>query len=124
MPSLHVQTDRYLVFGADSGCYTRPNRFAARSGIRFGLFLSGQGSVDPATGAVVKSDVGEQTLRTLDNLMGVLEASGATLKNVVNMRVTLRDVADFSRFNETIHDYLEGEKVTWTCIGGSKSGGR
>ena len=42
--------------------------------IRFGnmLFVSGQGSLDPATGVVVKGDIVVQTRRTLDNLMNIL----------------------------------------------------
>jgi 2-iminobutanoate/2-iminopropanoate deaminase len=89
--------------------------------IRFGnmLFVSGQGSVDPATGTVVEDDIAVQTRFALDNLMSVLAAAGATAKNVVNMRVTLRDVADFPRFNETFHEYFAGEKVTRTCFGGT-----
>jgi 2-iminobutanoate/2-iminopropanoate deaminase len=89
--------------------------------IRFGnmLFVSGQGSVDPATGNVVESDIASQTRLALDNLMSVLAAAGATAKNVVNMRVTLRDVADFPRFNEIFRDYFDGEKVTRTCFGGT-----
>jgi 2-iminobutanoate/2-iminopropanoate deaminase len=89
--------------------------------IRFGnmLFVSGQGSLDPATGTVVEGDIVVQTRVALDNLMSVLAAAGATAKNVVNMRVTLRDVADFSRFNETFREYFDGEKVTRTCFGGT-----
>jgi 2-iminobutanoate/2-iminopropanoate deaminase len=89
--------------------------------IRFGnmLFVSGQGSVDPATGTVVEGDIAVQTRLALDNLMSVLAAAGATAKNVVNMRVTLRDVADFPRFNETFREYFDGEKVTRTCFGGT-----
>ncbi|TMJ21732.1 MAG: RidA family protein, partial [Alphaproteobacteria bacterium] len=34
------------------------------------------------------------------------------------MRVILRDVADFPRFNETFREYMAGEKVTRTCAGG------
>ena len=89
--------------------------------IRFGnmLFVSGQGSLDPATGAVVKGDIAEQTRRTLDNLMSILETAGATSKNIVNMRVILRDTADFPLFNNTFRDYFNGEKVTRTCFGGT-----
>jgi len=88
--------------------------------VRFGnmLFVSGLGSVDPRTGAVVEGDIAAQTRLALDNLMSVLADAGATAKNIVNMRVTLRDVADFPRFNETFRAYLAGEKVTRTCIGG------
>ena len=88
--------------------------------IRYGnmLFLSGQGSLDPSTGQVVPGDIEAQTRQTLDNLMITLEAAGATSKNIVNMRVILRDVADFPRFNETFREYFAGEKVTRTCFGG------
>lgn len=88
--------------------------------IRFSnmLFVSGQGSLDPATGAVVPGDIVSQTCRTLDNVMSVLHAAGATAANIVNMRVILRDVADFPRFNETFLAYFNGEKVTRTCTGG------
>ena len=82
------------------------------------LFLSGQGSLDPSTGEVVPGDIETQTRQTLDNLMMILEAAGATSKNIVNMRVILRDVADFPRFNETFREYFAGEKVTRTCFGG------
>lgn len=88
--------------------------------IRYGnmLFLSGQGSLDPSTGEVVPGDIEAQTRQTLDNLMTILEAAGATSKNIVNMRVILRDVADFPRFNEAFREYFAGEKVTRTCFGG------
>lgn len=88
--------------------------------IRFGnmLFVSGQGSVDPVTGDVVEGDVALQTRLALDNLMRVLAAAGATVKNIVNMRVTLRDAGDFAGFEETFDEYFGGENVTRSCFGG------
>jgi 2-iminobutanoate/2-iminopropanoate deaminase len=87
--------------------------------IRWGntLFVSGQGPLDPETRTVVEGEIEVQARRTLDNLMSVLEAAGATLANVVNMRVVLRDVSDFPRFNEVFGSYMGTEKVTRTCIG-------
>lgn len=87
--------------------------------VRWGnmLFVSGQGPLDPETKEVVSEDIGEQTRQTLGNLRGVLEAAGATWSNVVNMRVVLRDVADFPAFNEAFREVLAGEKVTRTCVG-------
>ena len=82
------------------------------------LFVSGTGSLDPTTGAVVPGDIVVQTRQTLDNLMSVVEAAGGTAKNIVNMRVILRNVGDFPRFNETFREYFAGEKVTRTCFGG------
>lgn len=90
-------------------------------GIRFGnmLFVSGQGPLDPATREVVSTDIQAQTRQTLTNLEGVLKAAGATFANVVNMRVCLRNTEDFPKFNEAFTEFMKGEKVTRTCIGGT-----
>ncbi len=89
--------------------------------IRFGnmLFVSGQGPLDPATREVVSADIKEQTRQTLRNLQSILTAAGATFANVVNMRVCLRQTEDFPAFNEAFRDFMQGEKVTRTCIGGT-----
>ena len=89
-------------------------------GIRWGnmMFLSGQAALDPDTREVVSDDIREQTVQTLRNLEGVLDAAGASFANVVNMRVCLRDTADFADFNEAFTEFMQGEKVTRTCIGG------
>jgi 2-iminobutanoate/2-iminopropanoate deaminase len=83
------------------------------------LFLSGQGPLDPQTKEVVSDDIKEQTVRTLRNLESILAAAGATFANVVNMRVCLRHVEDFAAFNEAFREFMQGEKVTRTCIGGT-----
>jgi 2-iminobutanoate/2-iminopropanoate deaminase len=83
------------------------------------LYVSGQGPLDPETKEVVAGDIEVQTRRTLANLIAVLEAGGATLANVVNMRVCLRDVADFPTFNETFRAIMGEHKTTRTCIGGT-----
>jgi 2-iminobutanoate/2-iminopropanoate deaminase len=89
--------------------------------IRFNnmLFVSGQGPLDPATKQVVDGDIGTQTRHTLANLRSVLEAAGASFADVVNMRVILRDVRDFKRFNEVFRQEIGKEKVTRTCVGGT-----
>ena len=81
------------------------------------LFVSGQGPLDPSTREVVGPDIREQTIQTLTNLKNVLAAAGLDFKHVVNMRVVLRNTEDFPAFNETFREFLEGEKVTRTCIG-------
>ena len=90
-------------------------------GIRFGnmLFVSGQGPLDPVSKEVVSTDITAQTRQTLTNLQGVLSAAGADFRNVVNMRVCLRNTEDFPAFNAAFAAFLNGEKVTRTCIGGT-----
>lgn len=89
--------------------------------IRWGnmLFLSGTGALDPETREIVSDDIAEQTRQTLRNLESTLQAAGATFANVVNMRVCLRDPGDFQKFNAAFTEYMKGEKVTRTCIGGT-----
>jgi 2-iminobutanoate/2-iminopropanoate deaminase len=90
-------------------------------GIKFGnmMFVSGQGPLDPETKEVVSTDIQEQTCQTLTNLKGVLAAAGADFTNVVNMRVCLRDAGDCQLFNAAFTEFMQGEKVTRTCIGGT-----
>jgi 2-iminobutanoate/2-iminopropanoate deaminase len=98
---------------------TTPSPLA--QGIKFGnmMFVSGQGPLDPETKEVVSTDIEEQTRQTLTNLKGVLAAAGADFTNVVNMRVCLRDAGDFQLFNAAFTEFMRGEKVTRTCIGGT-----
>jgi 2-iminobutanoate/2-iminopropanoate deaminase len=81
------------------------------------LFVSGQGPLDPQTREVVSPDIREQTRQTLSNLKSVLAAAGLDFRHVVNMRVVLRNTEDFAAFNESFRDFLQGEKVTRTCVG-------
>ena len=81
------------------------------------LFVSGQGPLDPKTREVVSADIREQTRQTLSNLKSVLAAAALDFSHVVNMRVVLRNTEDFAAFNETFREFMQGEKVTRTCVG-------
>ncbi len=66
---------------------------------------------------MVSADIREQTKQTLANLKNVLAAARLDFTHVVNMRVVLRNTEDFAAFNETFREFMQGEKVTRTCIG-------
>ncbi len=83
------------------------------------LFVSGQGPLDPDTKEVVEGGIEAQTRRTIENLTAVLAAGGASLADVVNMRVCLRHVEDFAKFNEVFRALMGEHKTTRTCIGGT-----
>ncbi|MGM1065313.1 RidA family protein [Saccharothrix sp. Mg75] len=81
-----------------------PTPVAAFSqGVRKGpvLQVAGQVAFDPETGAVVGSTVAEQTAQALRNVEAVLAAGGASLADVVMLRVYLTDTAHFAEMNET-----------------------
>ena len=78
-------------------------------GVRKGniLQVSGQGSVDPATGDFVSTgDVKGQTTRVLQNIEAILKAGGATFDDVVMMRVYLTTRDHFAAMNEAYADFL------------------
>jgi 2-iminobutanoate/2-iminopropanoate deaminase len=117
MPKQIIQSAKAPVTGFTDKGTPSPLAQAIRAGDF--LYVSGQGPLHPETKEVVSTDIREQTRQTLDNLVAVLEAGGATLANVVNMRVCLRNTADFPAFNETFREFMAGEKVTRTCTGGT-----
>jgi reactive intermediate/imine deaminase len=78
-------------------------------GVRKGPMLqtAGQVGADPATGAVADG-VAAQTTRALQNLNAILEAGGATLDDVIMMRVYLADAGDFAAMNEAYDAFVPG----------------
>jgi 2-iminobutanoate/2-iminopropanoate deaminase len=70
------------------------------------VFVSGQVALDPQTGEFVGTDVRQQTERVMQNLKGILEASGASLNHVVKTTVFLQDMNDFAAMNEVYGRYF------------------
>ncbi|MBA8826038.1 reactive intermediate/imine deaminase [Saccharopolyspora lacisalsi] len=65
------------------------------------LQVSGQTPVNPETGKLAEGGVVEQTEQSLRNVIAILEAGGASLRDVLMLRVYLTDVAHFTEMNET-----------------------
>lgn len=70
------------------------------------LFTSGQIPLDPATGEISGSTIGEQAERVMQNLAAVLEEAGASFDAVVKTTCFLADMADFAAFNEVYAKYF------------------
>jgi 2-iminobutanoate/2-iminopropanoate deaminase len=70
------------------------------------VFVSGQLCWDPATGALNKGSVAEQTRLTLANLDRILRAAGSCLANVVRCGVFLADMADFAEMNGVYAEFF------------------
>lgn len=78
-------------------------------GVRKGPFVqvSGQGPVDPATSEYLfPGDVAAQTIRTLQNVKAIVEASGATFDDVVMLRVYLTKRDDFTVMNDAYGEFV------------------
>jgi 2-iminobutanoate/2-iminopropanoate deaminase len=117
MPKQIIESKNAPVTGFTDKSKPSPLAQAIRAGDF--LYVSGQGPLDPATREVVAGDIAVQTRRVLENIRNVLEAAGATMAQIVNMRVCLRDTQDFPVFNEAFRDFMAGERVTRTCVGGT-----
>ena len=76
--------------------------------VRYGnlLFVSGQIPLDPESGEIVGEEIEAQTGRVLENLKGVIEASGMELNHVLKCTCFLRDMKDFADFNSVYLTYF------------------
>jgi reactive intermediate/imine deaminase len=78
-------------------------------GVRKGniLQVSGQGSVDPANGEFVfTGDVKAQTTRVLQNIEAILKAGGASIDDVLMLRVYLTTRDDFTAMNDAYAEFM------------------
>lgn len=92
------------------------------------LFLSGVGPRKPGTkvipgvtmgenGEVVDHDVTIQTRSVIENIQIILEAAGASLKDVVDVQVFLTDMKrDFQTFNKVYGEYFASIGPTRTTV--------
>jgi 2-iminobutanoate/2-iminopropanoate deaminase len=78
-----------------------PHQGAYSQGWRAGdfIFVTGTGPIDPATGKLVGDTIEQQTEQTIDNLIPILKADGASLQDVVKVTVHLSDTSLFPRYN-------------------------
>lgn len=80
------------------------------------VFISGQGPTDPDTMDPVEGDIGDQTERTIQNIVGILEAADATLDDVVKTTVYLDDMNDYDAMNEVYGEYFNENPPSRVCI--------
>lgn len=70
------------------------------------LFASGQIPLDPSTGEIVGTTISEQTTQVFKNIQGLLKSCDLTLENVIKTTCFLKDMNDFSAFNEVYASYF------------------
>lgn len=80
------------------------------------LFTSGQLSLDPKTGEVVEGGIETQAKQALENLKTVLESHSASLEDVVKVTVFLKNMDDFTRFNQVYAGYFKEKLPARSCI--------
>lgn len=70
------------------------------------IFTAGQIPIDPATGEVVSGGIEAEARQALTNLQYVLEAAGASLKDVVKTTVFLAEMEDFPKLNAVYAEFF------------------
>lgn len=70
------------------------------------LFVAGQLPIDAATGDVVPGDVADQARQALTNLLGVVDAAGASAADIVKVNVYLADIRDAASVNAVYAEML------------------
>lgn len=70
------------------------------------VFLSGQIGIDPATGNISATPE-EQTVRTMENLHAILQQSGLGFRDVVQTRIYLTNMSDWTTVNGIYGSYFK-----------------
>lgn len=70
------------------------------------IFTAGQIPLDPATGQLVEGDIKVQTRRVLENVRAIIDASGASLNDVVKTTVFMSSLAEFQAMNEVYAEFF------------------
>ena len=80
------------------------------------VYVSGQGPLDLATGAVMHGTIEEETQRTLEHVEKILNAAGCTRDDVVKCTVHLADVQEFDRYNRVYAAFFSGVRPARTTV--------
>lgn len=79
------------------------------------LFLSGVMPIDPATGALVESEITVQAAQIMKNVEAVLSEAGYSAADVVKTTCFLSDIGNFAAFNKVYGEYFTG-KPARSCV--------
>ena len=79
------------------------------------VYLSGQGPVDPETGAMPDA-FADQVRQTLSNVQTILEAAGSSLEHVVKVNAYVTDLTRFAEFNEVYKEFFSEDPPARTTV--------
>jgi 2-iminobutanoate/2-iminopropanoate deaminase len=70
------------------------------------VFTSGQIPINPETGIIVGENIAEQAEQVCKNISAVLEAAGSSVDKTVKTVCYLKNMEDFTAFNEVYSAYF------------------
>ena len=80
------------------------------------VFTSGQLTLIPSTGELVKYDIKKATVQCLENIKAILDEAGTSFDKVVKTMVFLRDMEDFEDMNEIYSKYFAVKQPARSCV--------
>ena len=83
------------------------------------LFLAGQIGRDHKTGTLVEGGIKAETKQVIENIQAVLQHHNLELDDVVKCTVILKDINEFSTFNEIYVEYFTKKpaRTTFSAAG-------
>ncbi|MBX8937187.1 MULTISPECIES: RidA family protein [Enterococcus] len=81
------------------------------------LYASGQIALDPVSGEMVGETIEDQTYQVLRNVGGLLNAVDADYDQVVKTTCFLKNMSDFTAFNQVYESFFDNEKPSRSCVG-------
>jgi reactive intermediate/imine deaminase len=80
------------------------------------IFVSGQVARNAAGETVGRGDIRAQTRQALENVKAVLEATGATIDDIVKVTVFVTDVRHFAAIHEVRAEYFRQDYPASTLV--------
>ncbi len=79
--------------------------------VRYGqmLYTSGQISISPETGTLIKGSIEKETHQVMKNLEAVLHEAGLTFEQVVKTTIFITNMDDFRSINNVYGSYFNPE---------------
>ena len=82
------------------------------------VFVSGQASVDAATGQIISGTFEQEFRRSMENLTAILDGAGVTLDHVINVKSYLGTETDGAEYNALYREYFGTPLPTRSTISG------
>ncbi|HHE04681.1 MAG TPA: RidA family protein [candidate division WOR-3 bacterium] len=64
------------------------------------LFISGQISIIPETGELIKDDIRRETEQVMNNIKAIVEEAGGNMSDIVKTTIYLTNINNFNEVNE------------------------
>jgi 2-iminobutanoate/2-iminopropanoate deaminase len=81
------------------------------------LFLAGQIGLEPSSRKLIEGGFEAETEQIMQNIKAVLEAGGASMADIVNTTIYLKDINNFSKVNEIYGKYFTKDFPARTTVG-------